>query len=152
METASTTSSSALDGALVVLAVAQHAKVGALAAVGVDRDPGQDLLALLEAEPLHVEVREADAPGGVRRILAIVGGHGLREALEVLGDLAGVRHPWRSVAAACQLVFTSPTRFPSGSLNSAMLGPLGTSIGGCTVLPPAALTASSVACKSSTST
>ena len=62
------------------------------AAVGVDRDAGKDLLALLEPEPLHVEVRQADAVGGVGRVLAVVGGDRLREALEVLGDLARVRH------------------------------------------------------------
>ena len=77
--------------ALVVLAVAQHPEVAAdVFAVGVDRDAGQDLLALLEAEPLHVEVGQPDAVGGVRRVLAVVRGHRLREALEVLGDLARV--------------------------------------------------------------
>ena len=40
----------ALASALVVLAVAQHAEVAAVAAVGVDRDARQDLLALLEAQ------------------------------------------------------------------------------------------------------
>ena len=77
---------------LLVLAVAEHAEVAGDAAVGVDRDAREDLLALVEAEALHVEVREADAVGGVRRVLAVVRGHRLREALEVLGDLAGVRH------------------------------------------------------------
>ncbi len=60
-------------------------------------DAREDLLALLEAQTLHVEVREADAVGGVRRVLAVVRGHRLGEALEVLGDLARVRH--RSGAA-----------------------------------------------------
>ncbi len=77
---------------LVVLPVAQHAEVAGDAAVGVDRDPGEDLLALLEAQPLHVEVREADAVRGVSRVLAVVRRHRLGEALEVLCDLAGVRH------------------------------------------------------------
>ena len=54
--------------------------------------PGQDLLALLEAQALHVEVRQADAVRGVRRVLAVVRRHRLGEALEVLGDLARVRH------------------------------------------------------------
>ena len=75
-----------------MLPVAQHAEVAGDAAVGVDRDPRQDLLPLLEAQPLHVEVGEADAVRGVRRILAVVRRHRLGEALEVLGDLAGVRH------------------------------------------------------------
>jgi hypothetical protein len=64
----------------------------------VNRDPGQHLLALLEAHALQVEVREADAVGGVGRVLAVVRCHRLREALEVAGDLGGVRHarPQRS--------------------------------------------------------
>ncbi len=80
-----------------MLAVAEHAEVARHAAVGVDRDPGQDLLALLEAEALHVEVSQADPIGGVGRVLAVVRGHRLCEALEVLGDLSGVRHGsgWR---------------------------------------------------------
>ena len=45
----------------------EHAKVAGHAAVGVDRDTGHDLLALVEAEPLHVEVGEADAVRGVGR-------------------------------------------------------------------------------------
>ena len=89
---ASTACSSASLSVLLVLAVAEHAEVAGDAAVAVDRDPREHLLALLEAEPLEVEVREADAVGRVRRVLAVVGGHRLREALEVLGDLAGVSH------------------------------------------------------------
>ncbi len=77
---------------LVVLAVAEHAEVARDAAVRVDRDAGQDLLALLELQPLHVEVRQADPMGGMRRVLAVVRRYGLREALEVLGDLARVSH------------------------------------------------------------
>ena len=73
---------------LVVLAVAEHAEVAGDAAVGVDRDAREHLLALLEAEALEVEVREADPVGGVRGVLAVVRSHRLREALEVLGDLA----------------------------------------------------------------
>ena len=47
-------------------------------------------------EPLDVEVREADPVRRVRRVLAIVRRDGLREALEVLGDLARIRHRfWR---------------------------------------------------------
>ena len=83
-----------------MLAVAEHAEVAGHAAVGVDRDARQDLLALVEAEPLHVEVRQADAVGGVRRVLAVVRRHRLREALEVLGDLARVRHRSGRVARA----------------------------------------------------
>ena len=60
MATASTDLLLGLAQLLVVLAVAEHAEVARHAAVGVDRDARQDLLALLEAEPLHVEVREAD--------------------------------------------------------------------------------------------
>ena len=71
-----------------MLAVAEHAEVAGHAAVGMDRDAGQDLLALLEPEALHVEVGQADPVGGVGRVLAVVRGHRLREALEVLGDLA----------------------------------------------------------------
>ena len=39
-----------------VVAVAEDAEVAGDAAVGVDLDPGQDLLALFEAQALHVEV------------------------------------------------------------------------------------------------
>ena len=77
---------------VLVLAVAEHPEVAGNASVGVDRDPGKDLLALLEPEPLHVEVGEPDAVGGMGGVLAIVGRHGLRESLEVLGDLPRVRH------------------------------------------------------------
>ena len=45
-------------GLLVVLAVAEHAKVAGHAAVHVDRDPRQDLLALLQAQALDVEMRQ----------------------------------------------------------------------------------------------
>ena len=81
-----------LDRALVVLAVAEHSEVRALPAVPMDRDARQDLLALLQAKALHVEVRKADPVGRVRRVLAVVRRHGLREPLEVLGDLGGVSH------------------------------------------------------------
>jgi hypothetical protein len=88
---------------LVVLCVAQHAEVAAHAAVDVDRDPRQHLLALLEAEPLHVEVREADPIRGVRGVLAIVGVDRDREALEVLGDPARVDHRPAARVASGQL-------------------------------------------------
>jgi hypothetical protein len=78
-----------------MLSVAQHTEVGALPFVAVDRDARQDLLALLQAEALHVEMRKPDPVCGVRGILAVVGRDGLREALEVLGDLAGVNHRWQ---------------------------------------------------------
>lgn len=77
---------------VLVLAVAQHAEVAGHAAVGVDCDAREDLLALLQAQALHVEVRQADAVGAVGGVLAVVRGHRLREALEILGDLARVRH------------------------------------------------------------
>jgi len=41
---------------LLVLAVAEHAEVAGDAAVTVDRDAGENLLALVEAEPLEVEM------------------------------------------------------------------------------------------------
>ena len=72
-----------------MLAVAEHPEVSRHAAVGMDRDAGQDLLALLQPQALEVEVREADAVGRVRRVLAVVRGHRLGEALEVLRDLPG---------------------------------------------------------------
>ena len=63
--------------------------------------PGRISSPSSKPEALHVEVREADAVGGVGGVLAIVGRDRLREALEVLGDLAGVRHRSRgSVARA----------------------------------------------------
>jgi hypothetical protein len=77
---------------LVVVVVAEHAEVARHAAVGMNRDARQDLLALVQAESLHVEVGEADAIGGVRRVLTVVRGDRLRKALEVLRDLAGVSH------------------------------------------------------------
>jgi 2-dehydropantoate 2-reductase len=80
---------------LVVLAVAEHPEVAAHAAVALDRDARQDLLALLQAQPLHVVVGEADAPRGVRRVLPVVGRDRLGEALQVLGDLAVVSHRYR---------------------------------------------------------
>ena len=54
--------------------------------------PGRISSPSSKPEALHVEVGQADAVGGVRRVLAVVRGHRLGEALEVLGDLAGVRH------------------------------------------------------------
>ncbi len=42
---------------LLVIAVAEHAEVAGHAAVGVDRDARQDLLALVEAKAIQVEVR-----------------------------------------------------------------------------------------------
>ena len=89
---ASTACSSASVRLLVVLAVAEHPEVARHAAVGMDRDPRQDLLALVEAETLQVEMRQADSVGGVGRVLAVMRRHRLREALEVLRDLARVAH------------------------------------------------------------
>ena len=76
----------------LVLAVAEDAEVARHAAVGLDRDAGQDLLALVEAEALEVEVRQPDAAGGVGRVLAVVGVDRDLERLEVLGDLRRVSH------------------------------------------------------------
>src|SRR4051794_40049426 len=75
---------------LEVVAVAEHAEVARDAAVGLDRDARQHLLALLEPEPVHVERVQADAVGRVRRVLAIVGVDGDDEPAQVVGDLRGV--------------------------------------------------------------
>src|SRR3954449_2177422 len=81
---------------LVVLAVAEHAEVAGHAVVGMDRDAGEDLLALVEAEPLEVEVRQPDPVRVVRRVLAIVGVDRDLEGPQVLGDLRRVGHrPFR---------------------------------------------------------
>jgi hypothetical protein len=75
-----------------VLGVAQHAEVPAHAAIDVDRDPGKDLLALLEAHALEVEVRQPDPVRGVGRVLTVVRRDRLGKALEVAGDLAVGAH------------------------------------------------------------
>src|SRR4051794_6856521 len=77
---------------LVVLAVAEDAEVAGGAAVRVDGDAGEDLLALVEAEALHVEVGEPDAVRGVVGVLPVVGVQRDLECLEVLGDLGDVGH------------------------------------------------------------
>src|SRR5947209_11770 len=76
----------------LVLAVAEHAEVAAHAAVGLNGDAGQDLLSLFQPEALDVEVRHPDPVRAMGWILAIVRRERLRETLEVLGDLAAVRH------------------------------------------------------------
>src|SRR5215218_3749603 len=68
---------------LLVIAVAEHAEVAGHAAVGVDRDARQDLLALVEAEAIQIEVRQPDPVRVVRRVLAIVGVNRDLEGLEV---------------------------------------------------------------------
>ena len=92
---ASTTSLLGLRQLLVVLAVAEHAEVAASRRcrhwIVI---PGRISSPSSKPEPLHVEVRQADAVGRVGRVLAVVRGDRLREALEVLGDLPGVRHRW----------------------------------------------------------
>jgi ABC-2 type transport system ATP-binding protein len=89
----------------------------------VDRDAGENLLALLQSQPLEVEVRQSDPVRGVRRVLAVVCGHRLGEALQVLGDLpgrvghlfgqgsAGVIH-WEAMATA-QPVDSLPSGAPA---------------------------------------
>lgn len=77
-----------------MLPVAEHPEVAAHSPVALDGDPGEDLLALLQPQALHVVVRQPDPPGGVGGVLAVVRRHRLREALEVLGDLPGVTHRW----------------------------------------------------------
>ena len=115
--------------ALVVLAVAEHPEVPRHPAVGVDRDAGQDLLALLQPQTLEVEVREADAVGGMRRVLAVVRGHRLGEALEVLGDLPGrVRHLLGRVARALYIGKRWPA--PSQSTRPRVAPALDTEDGG----------------------
>ena len=81
-----------LDLTLLVLGIAEHAEVPAHAAIDVDRDPGKDLLALLEAHALEVEVSQADPVCGVRGVLAVVRRDRLGEALEVAGDLGVGAH------------------------------------------------------------
>ena len=75
-----------------MLAVAEDAEVAGDAAVGLEHDPGQDLLALLEPEPLDVEVGHPDPPGAVVRVLAVVRGDALGEALEQLAHGRRVDH------------------------------------------------------------
>src|SRR4051794_11918417 len=73
-----------------MIAVAEHAEVAGDAAVGLDRDPGHDLLALLEAEAVQVERVQPDAVRGVRRVLAVVSVDRDDEPAQVLGDLRRV--------------------------------------------------------------
>ena len=82
-----------------MVAVAEDAEVAGHAAVGLEHDPGQQLLALLEAQPLDVEVRHPDTPGVVVGVLAVVGGHPLGEALEQLARSCSVSTIARSVSA-----------------------------------------------------
>ena len=75
----------------VVLAVAQDAELAGHAAVGLEHDPGQQLLALLEAETLDVEVGHADPPAVVVGVLTVVGGDPLREPLAAACPLSPCR-------------------------------------------------------------
>ncbi|MGH2900911.1 MAG: hypothetical protein ACRDMZ_19705 [Solirubrobacteraceae bacterium] len=85
---------------LEMVTVAEHAEVAGHAAVGVDRDPGQDLLALVEAEALHVELRQPDPVRGVGRVLAIVCVQRDLKRAQVGGDLLDRgRHRSSTVAA-----------------------------------------------------
>ena len=92
-----------LDLTLVVLLVAQHTEVPAHAAIDVDRDPGKDLLALLEAHALEVEVRQPDPVRGVGRVLTVVRRDRLGKALEVAGDLAVGAHACGQRSAAAEI-------------------------------------------------
>jgi hypothetical protein len=83
-----------------VLAVAQDTEVPGHASVGLERDPGQDLLALLQAEALDVEMGHPDPPRVVVGVLSIVGCHPLREALQQLAHGGVVdHHPVRSMSS-----------------------------------------------------
>lgn len=95
----------------VVVAVAEHAERAGDAAIGLQDDAGKDLLALLEAEPLDVEMGHADAPGVMAGVLAIVSCHALREPLEQVGDLAAslFGHLFREA-------YPTATEFPIGRL------------------------------------
>src|SRR5205085_12036251 len=75
-----------------MLAIAQHAEVPGHAAVRLQDDARQDLLALLQPETLDVEVAHANSPGSVAWVLAVVGRDALSEALEEIADLARLGH------------------------------------------------------------
>lgn len=75
-----------------MVAVAEDPECTCDAAVGLEDDAGEDLLTLLETEPLDVEVRHPDSPSVVTRVLPIMGVYALHQALEQVGDLAGARH------------------------------------------------------------
>jgi len=81
-----------LDLALVVLPVAQDPELSGLAAVGLEHDARDQLLALLEAESLDVEVRHPDPPRVVIGVLAVVGVDTHRDLLQQDGDLARLSH------------------------------------------------------------
>jgi hypothetical protein len=70
------------DRSLVVVGVAEDPKLAGATAVGLKDDAGEDLLALLEAQSLDVEMGHPDAPRVVRRVLAIVGVHALGHPLQ----------------------------------------------------------------------
>ena len=75
-----------------MLPVAQDAELAGLAAVSLKHDARDQLLALLEAEPLDVEVRHPDPPGVVVRVLAVVGVHGHCHLPQDDRDLALLPH------------------------------------------------------------
>src|SRR5690348_16153779 len=80
------------DLALVVLSVAQDAELTGLPAIGLEHDARDQLLALIEAEPLDVEVRHPDPPGVVIWVLAVVGVDAHGDLLQKDGDLGRVSH------------------------------------------------------------
>ena len=71
-----------------MVSVTQHAERARDATVRLQDDPGKDLLALLEAEALDIEVRHPDTPTVVIGVFAVMRRHALRETLEQVGDLA----------------------------------------------------------------
>ncbi len=73
--------------AAAVLAVAQDPELTGHAAVGLQHDPGQDLLALLQPQALDVEVGHPDPPRVMVGVLAVVGGDALGEPLQQRRDL-----------------------------------------------------------------
>ena len=81
-----------LDLTLVVLTVAQDAELAGLAAVGLQHDARDQLLALVEPETFDVEVRHPDPPRVVVGVLAVVGVDAHGDLLQQDGDLARVRH------------------------------------------------------------
>ncbi len=76
------------------------------------------------------------------------------ERLLVVHDRRGRlgQQPAPMIARCGYMPLASPMRLPSGSVNCAIDGPPGTSIGGMTVLPPNSSALSRAACRSSTST
>src|SRR5437588_1268904 len=76
----------------IVLPVAQDPELARRAAIGLEHDPREDLLALLQPEALDVEVRHPDSPAVVARVLAVVNRDALRQPLEQVADLGRLSH------------------------------------------------------------